>query len=60
MIKKMNFEMEVNDAKEFIKEIEKHLHKSSTSVVFCLESTQDEHDKSFDVARFDVGYGGQK
>ena len=59
-LKKINFEIEVEKAKDLIKEIKKHIHKEATSVIFNLECFQDKWDKSHSVVRFNVEYGGEK
>lgn len=60
MKKEMTFEIEIEKAKDLIKEIKKHIHKNATSVVFRLKCFQNKWDKSYDVANFDVEYGGEK
>lgn len=60
MIKKLIFEIEVDKAKRLIKEIKKHIQTDLTSVIIELECTQDKQDKTYDVTRFKVGYGGTK
>jgi len=61
--KVLYFEIEVNDVKELIKELKKHIEKDSTSVVFNLMCSQDNkvlYPNSYDVQDFKVEWGGTK
>jgi len=59
-MEKITFEIDVDKAKELIKELEEHMQEYSTTIIFDLECNKDEWDKTYDVIRFNVEYGGEK
>ncbi len=58
--KKLTVEIEVEKAKNLIKDIKKHILKDSTTVVINLVCNQDKHDKSYNLVNAKVEYGGQR
>jgi hypothetical protein len=62
-LKSLTFEMEIEKAKEFIKELKKYVKENSTSVVFnfnCYRENWKLYPNTYNIISYEVEFGGEK